>query len=348
MKASGGLRSLSVQGVALVIVQLAVTVGLPIAEWFLFYGDYKRFWYIPITTWGITGIAGLVGLAAMLSKAGPLLALHAALALPGAALLGWLNTDFYLGIKDKCALSQSSFAGCVSCTCAATSSCKDAAFGAAGACPSCAAVGTDVCALFDPLASILPWMGVIQAVLIALPAMSSLALLARVEAEAGSVLRKMAKIKLVLAEELARYDAGQPPLTPPSEMREIVRNVYKYGAFYDRQLAERGAAAFHVDIADLVAAREKPAKAPKAGGKAVLPLVVKVGAGVFADNGGVADGVMAAAAVSPQKKGKKKAGDDKLASAVPATAESFAAPPPATSEPKKKGTGSKKKGDNAV
>lgn len=53
----------------------------------------------------------------------------------------------------------------------------------------------------------------VQAILIVLPASATLALLARVEAVNAKILHKMEKYKLILAEELARYDSGEQVLS---------------------------------------------------------------------------------------------------------------------------------------
>ena len=115
----------------------------------------------------------------------------------------------------------------------------------------------------------------------ALPVMASACLLARVEAEASAVLREMTRAKLCVAEDLARHEANQSPLTPAAELAEFVRMVARYGSYYDRQLAARAARAWNIDIADII----RPAKAKtstswlgprlKKAPKQVVPITIK-------------------------------------------------------------------------
>lgn len=159
---SGGFRSLSARGIALCVLQLLVTAGLPVVEYFLFYSMNPNYWFVPITTWCITCIAGGVGLWALLSKSGTALALHSVLAVSGSALSGWFNTQFYFDIRDRCGRQQASFIGCSTCTCAATNACLQAAFNPGGSCGGCSmGVGTDVCSYVNKF-SITMFMGVIQ------------------------------------------------------------------------------------------------------------------------------------------------------------------------------------------
>jgi hypothetical protein len=67
-------------------------------------------------------------------------------------------------------------AGCTRCACAATSSCKEADLVGA-ACGACRAPGTDLCARVRWQLLIMPYTGLIEAVLLAVPGFISLLLL---------------------------------------------------------------------------------------------------------------------------------------------------------------------------
>jgi len=286
---SGGGVSLQTLGLGLVLLQLIVTVALPIIQYFFFYNLSASFLVVPIVTWCLTGVAGVVGIAAFATKKGLLLALHIGLTLAGSALNGGFNTQFFLDIRFRCRVPMGGGSGCSACACAATETCKQSAFEAGGACASCNAFGTDVCAEGNTLMSLLPWMGLIQAVMMALPVMASACLLARVEAEASAVLREMTRAKLCVAEDLARHESNQSPLTPAAQLAEFVRMVARYGSYYDRQLAARAARAWGVEIGDIMRP-VKPAtswlgprvkKAPKQ----VVPITIKVGDGTVDAHG---------------------------------------------------------------
>ena len=76
----------------------------------------------------------------------------------------------------RCNLAQSAIVGCSSCTCAATSSCTEQLLKAA-ACSGCRALGTDLCARVRWQVLLLPYTGLIEAVLLAVPGFMSLLLL---------------------------------------------------------------------------------------------------------------------------------------------------------------------------
>lgn len=156
-----GMSSLTVRGLGMLVFSLVCTVTLPIVEHFLFYNTNPDYVYIPIVTACLAGVIGLTGLAAVAKKNGTYLALHAVLAVCGAALSGWFNTQFYFDLRDKCGLQQLSFKGCSECACAAAHTCIQADFNAGGACGQCDAVGTDLCAEVSKI-SILTLMGAIQ------------------------------------------------------------------------------------------------------------------------------------------------------------------------------------------
>lgn len=73
-------------------------------------------------------------------------------------------------------MAQAAISGCTTCTCAATSSCTELLLKEA-ACSSCRALGTDLCARVRWQVLLMPYTGLIEAVLLALPAFLSLLLL---------------------------------------------------------------------------------------------------------------------------------------------------------------------------
>jgi hypothetical protein len=118
------------------------------------------------------------GLASTLSQGPALPALHVTAALLLAALMGAFNTQTFLDLDNRCNIQQAAIVGCSACPCAATNSCteKDLATDDA-ACASCRALGTDLCMRVRWLPLLMPFTGLIEAVVLALPAFLSLLLL---------------------------------------------------------------------------------------------------------------------------------------------------------------------------
>lgn len=76
--------------------------------------------------------------------------------------------------NNRCSISQSAIMGCSTCACAATSSCT---VSQVAACSSCRALGTDLCARVRWQVLLMPYTGLIEAVLLAIPGFISLLLL---------------------------------------------------------------------------------------------------------------------------------------------------------------------------
>lgn len=81
-----------------------------------------------------------------------------------------------LSLPCRCNVAQSAIVGCTTCPCAITNSCTETLLKAAD-CSSCKALGTDFCLRVRWQALLLPYTGLIEAVLLAIPGFLSLLLL---------------------------------------------------------------------------------------------------------------------------------------------------------------------------
>lgn len=178
------LRALAITGC---MCQILVTVGVPVMQFFLVFGVSKAYMHIVIVSGGSALIAGLLGMAAALSSGPALPALHAVASVTLAALMGGFNTQTFLDLSSRCNLAQAASAGCSRCACAPSSSCTTLQLATLPGCGSCRAIGADFCARSSSWQLLLlPYTGLIQAVLMALPAVFSLlALLQPTDDEAG-------------------------------------------------------------------------------------------------------------------------------------------------------------------
>ncbi|KAF6253120.1 hypothetical protein COO60DRAFT_1703960 [Scenedesmus sp. NREL 46B-D3] len=143
------------------------------------FGASKAYMHIPIVTGASALVAGLLGMASALSSRAALPALHAVASITLAALMGGFNTQTFLDLSMS-------------------SSCTTLQLATLPGCGSCAAIGADFCARSSSWQLLLlPYTGLIQAVLIGLPAVFSLlallrfgvdeALLLSLDCEAGRV-----------------------------------------------------------------------------------------------------------------------------------------------------------------
>lgn len=80
----------------------------------------------------------------------------------------------HLIITCRCDLSQAAAAGCSACACAAANSCTTQHLAVAAGCQGCRALGTDLCSRSSRQELLLPYTGLIESVLLALPAVLSL------------------------------------------------------------------------------------------------------------------------------------------------------------------------------
>lgn len=89
---------------------------------------------------------------------------------------GSLTASACLRIPCRCNVAQGAIVGCSTCVCAATNSCTEQLLSAAD-CSSCRALATDLCARVHWQPLLMPYTGLIEAVLLAIPGFLSLLLL---------------------------------------------------------------------------------------------------------------------------------------------------------------------------
>ncbi|KAF8069698.1 gpkow [Scenedesmus sp. PABB004] len=168
------LRLLALAGV---MVQLAGAVGVPLMHWFLVFGGARSHMHGLIATGGAALLVCLLGVGAALSRRAAWRSLHVVVSVTAGALTGSFNTQAFLDLRRACSLSQAASAGCAACACALAGTCTTAQLAEAPGCGGCAAVGADLCSRAG-WAPLLPYTGLLEAVLLALPAAISLAALA--------------------------------------------------------------------------------------------------------------------------------------------------------------------------
>eukprot|EP00879_Flechtneria_rotunda_P014415 GHRR01015063.1.p2 GENE.GHRR01015063.1~~GHRR01015063.1.p2 ORF type:complete len:228 (+),score=76.51 GHRR01015063.1:443-1126(+) len=163
---------------AVCCLTLAITIAAPLFQFFLVFNKDMAYMHILIVTGASALIAGVLGIASSLASGPSLPALHAVAAVALGALMGSFNTQTYLDIRMKCNLSQAVFTGCQSCACALGSTCTTAQLlDTTSGCASCSAPSTDLCGKANWQVLLLPYTGLIEAVLLSLPAVFSLLLL---------------------------------------------------------------------------------------------------------------------------------------------------------------------------
>eukprot|EP00198_Chlamydomonas_reinhardtii_P002110 XP_001691446.1 predicted protein [Chlamydomonas reinhardtii] len=227
------LNDLRLQGTSACILQLIVTTVLPVVWYLIFYNKDSRLTPVPILTWSITALAACLGISGFVFLKSLLLGLHAVLALALSAALGVFHTELYMLLVDRCERTQLSFRGCSTCACAAANNCTRAAL-ATGACVGCKAWSTEVCSGVDTAASALPYMGVIELLFIALPAVWSFMVLMRMEKEHNDAANKLLYARSVVNRELDRLEAKRGLDVDLMVFKQLLTTMQRLGTARDR------------------------------------------------------------------------------------------------------------------
>ncbi|KAG2429039.1 hypothetical protein HXX76_011281 [Chlamydomonas incerta] len=227
------LNDLRLQGTSACILQLIVTSVLPVVWYLIFYNKDSRLTPVPILTWAITAFAACLGISGFVFLKSLLLGLHAVLALALSAALGVFHTELYMLLVDRCERTQLSFRGCSTCACAASNNCTRAAL-ATGSCVGCKAWSTEVCSGVDTAASALPYMGVVELLFIALPAVWSFMVLMRMEKEHNDAANKLLYARSVVNRELDRLEAKRGLDVDLVVFKQLLTTMQRLGTARDR------------------------------------------------------------------------------------------------------------------
>ncbi|GFR52111.1 hypothetical protein Agub_g14624, partial [Astrephomene gubernaculifera] len=233
---TASVNDLRVQGAAACILQLVVTIACPIVWYILVTGKDSRLLPVPIVSWEVTVAAAILGVVGFVFPRSLLLGLHAAMAVALAAALGAFHTQVYLLLADRCDRLPASFSGCSTCPCAqqAAGSCSRAQLDAED-CSGCKAWPSDVCS--GVTKSGLPFLGLIQLVFVALPALFSLMLLVRLEKESTDLANRLMHARTVITGQLERLEAGRPADVEPGLLRQLLATLVQQGGPLDRAVA---------------------------------------------------------------------------------------------------------------
>ncbi|KAG2449942.1 hypothetical protein HYH02_000046 [Chlamydomonas schloesseri] len=227
------LNDLRLQGTSACILQLVVTSVLPIVWYLIFYNKDSRLTPVPIVTWSITAFAACLGITGFVFLKSLLLGLHAVLALALGAALGVFHTELYLLLVDRCERTQLSFRGCSLCACAAANNCTRSNL-ATGTCVGCKAWSTEVCSGVDTAASALPYMGLVELVFIAAPAVWSYMVLMRMEKEHNDAANKLLYARSVVSRELDRLEAKRGLDVDLVVFKQLLTTLQRLGTARDR------------------------------------------------------------------------------------------------------------------